>query len=165
MKLTEGEKTDMIRKRGDFMAVLDTEAFLDAVCAMIEEGKANVPVPIRGISMRPFLYDGDYAYLSPLPGRIKKGDILLYQRGNRQYVLHRVYKTRRDGSFLMLGDSQVTAEPVAAHQLRAMASFVRRGEKDCRPGSFMWWFFAHPWRIFAPWRPLAGKIRARFRKK
>ena len=165
MKLTEGEKTDMIRKRGDFMAVLDTEAFLDAVCAMVAEGKANVPVPIRGISMRPFLYDGDYAYLSPLPGKIKKGDILLFQRENRQYVLHRVYKTRRDGSLLMLGDSQVTAEPVAAHQLRAKASFVRRGGKDCPPGSFKWWVFAHPWRVFASWRPLAGKIRAWFRKK
>ena len=147
------------------MAVLDTEAFLDAVCAMVAEGKANVPVPIRGISMRPFLYDGDYAYLSPLPGKIKKGDILLFQRENRQYVLHRVYKTRRDGSLLMLGDSQVTAEPVAAHQLRAKASFVRRGGKDCRPGSFKWWVFAHPWRVFASWRPLAGKIRAWFRKK
>ena len=165
MKLTEGEKTDMIRERGDFMAVLDTVAFLDAVCAMIEEGKVNVPVPIRGISMRPFLYDGDYAYLSPLPEKIKKGDILLYQRENRQYVLHRVYKTRRDGSFLMLGDSQVTPESVAAHQLRAIASFVRCGGKDCRPGSIKWWFFAHPWRVFASWRPLAGKIRAWFRKK
>ena len=165
MKLTEDKKTDMIRKRGDFMAVLDTEAFLDAVCAMVEEGKNNVPVPIRGISMRPFLYDGDYAYLSPLPDRVKKGDILLFQRENRQYVLHRVYKTCRDGSLLMLGDSQVTAEPVAANQLRAKVSFVRRGGKDCRPGFFRWWFFAHPWRIFASWRPAMGKIRAWFRKK
>lgn len=165
MKLTEGEKTDMIRKRGDFMAILDTEAFLDAVCDMIEEGKANVPVPIRGISMRPFLYDGDYAYLSPLPDKVKKGDILLFQRENRQYVLHRVHKRPRGGRLILLGDSQVTPEPVAASQLRAKVSFVRRGGKDCRPGSFTWWFFAHPWRILAPWRPVMGKIRAPFRKK
>lgn len=147
------------------MAVLDTEAFLDAVCAMIREGKNNVPVPIRGISMRPFLYDGDYAYLSALPDKVKKGDILLFQRENRQYVLHRVYKRRRDGRLIMLGDSQVAPEPVAAQQLRAKVSFVRRGGKDCRPGSLKWWFFAHPWRIFAPWRPAMGKIRAWFRKK
>ena len=147
------------------MAVLDTEAFLDAVCAMIGEGRTNVPVPIRGISMRPFLYDGDYAYLSPLPDKIKKGDILLFQRENRQYVLHRVHKRPRDGSILMLGDSQVTPESVAAHQLRAKVSFVRRGGKDCRPGSLKWWFFAHPWRILAPWRPAMGRLRAVFRKK
>lgn len=147
------------------MAVLDTEAFLDTICAMVGEGTANVPVPIRGISMRPFLYDGDYAFLSPLPGKIRKGDILLYQRKNRQYVLHRVHKLRRDGGLIMLGDSQVTPEPVEANQLRAIASFVRRGGKDCRPGSLKWWFFAHPWRIFALWRPAMGKIRAWFRKK
>ena len=147
------------------MAVLDTEAYLDAVCRMIDEGRANVPVPIRGVSMRPFLRTGDFAYMVCLPAKIKKGDILLFQRENNQYVLHRVYKLRRDGSFLMLGDSQLKPEPVNRSQLRAKAAFVRCGNQDCRPGSFRWWFFAVPWLYLAGWRPPIAKLLALFRKK
>jgi signal peptidase I len=147
------------------MVVLDTEAYLDAVCRMLREGRENVPVPVRGISMRPFLRTGDYACLSPLPGKVKRGDILLFQRKNGQYVLHRVYKIRKDGTWLLLGDSQTMPELVEASQLRGKVSFVRCGDQDCHPGSFRWWFFAQPWRIFAPWRPRIAKLLALFRKK
>jgi hypothetical protein len=147
------------------MTVLDTEAYLDQVCRMLEAGHENVPVPIRGVSMRPFLRDGDYAYLISLPDRIKAGDILLFRRPNGQYVLHRVHKRRRDGSFLLLGDSQLAAEPVDREQLLAKTAFVRRKDRICRPGGLCWWFFACPWRLCAPLRPLIGKALALLRRK
>ncbi len=147
------------------MAVLDTEKYLDAVCRMIEEGRENVPVPVQGVSMRPFLRNGDFAYLVVLPETIKKGDILLFQRKNKQYILHRVYKIPEDGVYLMLGDSQLIPEPIEAGQLKAKVAFVRCGSQDCKPGSFRWWFFACPWRVFAPWRPQIAKLLALFRKK
>jgi len=147
------------------MAVLDTEKYLDAVCLMIAEGHRNVPVPVRGVSMRPFLRTGDFAYMIPLPGKLRRGDIVLFQRENKQYVLHRVWKIRKDGSFLMLGDGQITPEPVTPEQLRAKVAFVRCGGEDCRPKSFRWWFFAGPWLVFAPWRPQIAKLLALFRKK
>ena len=147
------------------MVVLNTEAYLDEVCRMLEEGRENVPVPVRGVSMRPFLRDGDYAYLSPLPGKVKRGDILLFQRKNGQYVLHRVYKIRKDGVLLLLGDSQTRTEPVLPGQLRGKVSFVRCGDQDCCPGSLRWWFFAQPWRVLAPQRPRIAKLLALFRKK
>lgn len=147
------------------MAVLDTETYLNAVCRMIEEGRTNVPVPVRGVSMRPFLRDGDFAYLVPLPEKISRGDILLFQRRNHQYVLHRVYKIRRDGSFLLLGDSQMGSEPVTRDQLRAKVAFVRCCGRDCHPGTFRWWFFACPWLRLARWRPQIAKLLALFRKK
>lgn len=147
------------------MAVLDTEKYLDAVCLMLREGHENVPVPVQGISMRPFLRNADFAYLIPLPETIKKGDILLFQRKNNQYVLHRVYKIQKDAIILMLGDSQQMPEPVEWNQFRAKVSFVRCGAETCKPGSFRWWFFACPWRILAPWRPQVAKLLALFRKK
>lgn len=147
------------------MAVLDTEKYLDAVCLMIDQGNENVPVPIQGVSMRPFLRNGDFAYLVPLGEQVKNGDMVLYQRKNNQYVLHRVYKTGKNGTYLLLGDSQQTPEPVTRSQLRARVAFVRCGGQDCKPGSFRWWFFACPWRIFAPWRPQIAKLLALFRKK
>ncbi len=147
------------------MAVLDTEMYLDAVCRMIEEGRENVPVPVQGVSMRPFLRNGDFAYLVALPDKVKKGDILLFRRKNGQYILHRVYKIRKDGLYLMLGDSQQVPEPVLPDQLRAKVAFVRCGNQDCKPGDLRWWFFACPWRICAPRRPQIAKLLALFRKK
>ena len=147
------------------MAVLDTNQYLDAVCRMIDEGNENVPVPIKGVSMRPFLRDGDFAYLVSLPGKLKRGDIVLYQRKNGQYVLHRIYKVLKNGDYLMLGDSQMMPEPMREEQFRAKVSFVRCMGKECRPGSFKWWFFAVPWLRLAPWRPQIAKLLALFRKK
>ena len=147
------------------MAVLDTEKYLDAVCLMLSQGHENVPVPISGVSMRPFLRNGDFAYLAPLPEKIRKGDILLFRRSDGRYVLHRVYKIRKDGTYLMLGDSQLNPEPVDASQLRGAVAFVRCGGQDCRPGSFRWWFFACPWLYLAPRRPQIARLLALFRKK
>lgn len=147
------------------MAVLDTEKYLDAVCLMLREGQENVPVPVQGVSMRPFLRNTDFAYLVPLRSKVKKGDILLFQRSDCLYILHRVYKLHRDGTLLMLGDSQTQPEPVQPAQLRGKVSFVRCGGQLCRPGSLRWWFFACPWRCLAPWRPQVAKLLALFRKK
>ena len=147
------------------MAVLDTNQYLDAVCRMIEEGKENVPVPVKGVSMRPFLRDGDFAYLVSLPRKLKRGDIVLFQRKNGQYVLHRIYKVLKNGSYLLLGDSQLAPEPVMEEQFRAKVAFVRCMGEECRPGSFKWWFFAVPWLRLAPWRPQIVKLLALFRKK
>lgn len=147
------------------MAVLDTNKYLDAVCLMISQGHENVPVPVKGVSMRPFLRNADFAYLVQLPGKLKRGDIVLYQRLNGQYVLHRIYKILPQERFLLLGDSQMEPEPVVQSQLRAKVSFVRIGGEACRPGSFRWWFFAVPWLRLAPWRPQIAKILALFRKK
>ena len=147
------------------MATLDTNKYLDAVCLMLREGQENVPVPVKGVSMRPFLRNADFAYLVRLPEKLKRGDIVLYQRANSQYVLHRVYKILGSGNYLMLGDSQLEPEPVNAGQLRAKVSFVRIGRSVCRPGSFRWWFFAVPWLRLAPWRPQIARLLALFRKK
>ena len=147
------------------MAVLDTNQYLDAVCRMIREGHEHVPVPIKGVSMRPFLRDGDYAYLVSLPGKLKRGDIVLYRRKNGQYVLHRIYKVLKNGNYHMLGDSQMEPEPMREEQFRAKVSFVRCMGQECRPGSFKWWFFAVPWLRLARWRPQIAKLLAVFRKK
>ena len=73
--------------------------------------------------------------------------------------------TMCDNSFLLLGDSQLAAEPVDREQLLAKTAFVRRKDRICRPGGLCWWFFACPWRLCAPLRPLIGKALALLRRK
>lgn len=140
--------------------VLDTTKYLDAVCLMLRQGQTQVPVPVTGVSMRPFLRTGDTVLLDAISGPVSVGDILLFQRLNGQYVLHRVVKCRRDGSFLLLGDNQMVAEPVLRSQLRARASAVRIGGQTVAPGDRRWWLFSHPWRWLRPLRGLIGKMHS-----
>lgn len=147
------------------MAVLDTEKYLDAVCRMIDEGQTDVPVPIRGDSMRPFLRNADFAYLAALPEKVKKGDMILFRRANGQYVLHRVYKILPEGQYLMLGDSQMIPEPVSGQQFRALVVHVKAGAQLLTPKDFRWWFFAYPWRWLARWRPQVARLVNRLRRQ
>lgn len=143
---------------------IDTREYLDTVCAMLRDGERNVPVPVKGVSMRPFLRDQDMVYLNPIDEPLRPGDIVLYLRRNGQYILHRVCRCKRDGSFLMLGDSQLEPEPVAADQLRAKVSSVRIGQREVRPGSLHWWLFAYLWRWLAPVRGPISRVRNLFRR-
>ena len=135
---------------------LDTKQYLDTVCAMLREGQKAVPVPVAGVSMRPFLRNGDVVYLDLPPKKLRKGDILLFTRPNGQYVLHRLHKKQKDGTFLMLGDSQLVPEPVHPEQIHAIVSFARIRGEVVKRSSFHWWCFACPWRWLAPWRPQVG---------
>ena len=146
--------------------ILGTTEYLDTACALLREGRTQVPVPVKGVSMRPCLRDGDLVYLDPLCQPVRPGDMVLFLRENGQYILHRVHRCLPDGSYLILGDSQLTPEPVQAHQLRATATRARCAGRDMAPGSLRWWFYAQPWRWLAPLRRPIGRLhRLIFRKK
>lgn len=130
---------------------LDTNKYLDAVCQMLADGAESVPVPVTGISMRPFLRTGDFVHVA-LPGeKIRKGDILLFRRPNGQYILHRVIKRKGD-TYWMLGDSQLELEPIHSSWIRAKVISAKIQGKAVTTDSFRWWMFAYPWRWLSPWR-------------
>jgi signal peptidase I len=146
--------------------IVNTQAYLDMVRDLLAEGKTAVPVPVKGVSMRPFLRDGDRVFLD-LPGdRVRPGDIVLYTRPNGQYVLHRIYRVNKNGSFWIIGDSQLTPEPIIGMScVHAKVSFVIAGDKMIKPGDLRWWFYACPWRWLAPWRRHISRIWEFFRRK
>ena len=126
---------------------IDTEKYLDAVSALIAEGR-EVTVPVRGGSMSPFLADNrDCVLLVPVPERLRRGDIVLYQRVSGQYVLHRIVAaeySRTGGApnvYFMRGDAQEETEgPVARAQIRALAGRVMRKGR--------WLSRRDPWAFF-----------------
>lgn len=141
------------------MRILDTWEYLDQARAMLAEGAASVPVPVVGTSMCPFLHPGDTVYLE-LPRRsLKKGDIVLFSREDGRYILHRIVGLVPEGEYLLLGDNQTRPEPVRPERIHAIAGAVCRNGKKLTPGSALWWFYAHPWRLLAPCRPRIAKIR------
>lgn len=146
--------------------LLDTQAFLDAVCEMLQQGETSVAVPVAGGSMVPFLHNGDTVYLD-LPDRpLKRGDIVLYTRSGGRYILHRIYKVNKDGSFLMVGDAQQALEPIPSRErIHALVTSARHKGKMIRPGQPRWWVYQHIWLWLLPYRHLLMALRGKLKKK
>ena len=131
---------------------VDTEEYLNAVSALIAEGR-EVTVPVRGGSMNPFLVDNrDCVLLVPVLERLRRGDIVLFRRSSGQYVLHRIVAVRRsrpgghEPVYFMRGDAQeMTEGPVARAQVRALAARVMRQGRWLTDRDLRVLFFRHLW--------------------
>ncbi len=134
--------------------LMDTRQYLDTLCQMLQQGVKTVSVPVAGSSMVPFLSDGDTAYLEQPTTPVRRGDIVLYTRSTGRYVLHRVYRVCRDGSFLMVGDAQTQLEQIPSrNQIHARVTAVLHRGKYLTPGSIRWWAYRHIWLLLRPLRP------------
>ncbi len=133
--------------------VVSPASIMEPLLSLLDEAEA-VPLVISGGSMTPFLVHGrDTVYLSKIERPIQKGDMILYQRYNGSYVLHRVLRTKRD-SCTMIGDAQTQPEPgITPGQMRAIVTAVYRKGRLLQKGSFWWDFFEKVWIRIVPLRP------------
>ena len=136
--------------------IVDTKEYLNTICQLLREGKQDLPVPVTGNSMCPFLHPGDIVYLNRYT-ELEKGDIVLFTRPDGSFVLHRIYQIKKDGSYLILGDNQMLPEPVPAERIHAIVTSVRIKEKVVTPKSLRWQCFAKLWT--RPVRRIIGKLR------
>ena len=86
----------------------------------------------KGVSMRPLLVQGrDSVILRKRKGiPAKKHDIAFYKRLDGQFVLHRVMKIKKDGTYVMCGDNQFAFEEgIVPAQIIGYVSDIYRGEK------------------------------------
>lgn len=144
--------------------ILDTQAYLDAVCDLLHQGHTHVPVTIAGTSMTPFLDPGDTVFLD-LPTRpIESGDVILFARFDKTYILHRVVQVLPDGTLELLGDAQVRSERILPEHIRAIVTAARHGKKLIDADSLRWRFFRGPWCHLRRSRPYLNRIRRIFKK-
>lgn len=106
----------------------------------------------RGTSMLPLLRQGiDAVVLSPLPEKLKKYDLPLYQRDNGQYVLHRIVKAGE--TYTCIGDNQFDLEPgLRPDQMIALATAIDRGGKTVSVKSLRYRVYCRVWHYTRPWR-------------
>lgn len=106
---------------------------------------SSVCIGPKGTSMLPLIRQGkDYVELSPLPEKLKKYDIPLYQRGNGQYVLHRIVKAGQ--TYTCIGDNQYERETgIAQAQLIAVVTAIYRGEKRIPVTAFSYRLYCRLW--------------------
>jgi len=88
-----------------------------------------------GISMLPLIREGqDYIYIKKRPPeRLKKNDVVLFSRphvqGRGRYVLHRIRKVNKDGTYWIVGDNCINGETVKEENILGVLSAVKRNGK------------------------------------
>ena len=137
---------------------VDTAVLLEEYRTLLQTVD-TLPLLISGSSMTPFLVHGrDTVYLTRVSRPLKRGDIVLYQRKNGAYILHRICAVEGD-TCSTVGDAQTNIERgVERDQIFAVVcSAVRKGRRQA-PGCFWWEFFARIWVRIIPLRPALMRI-------
>lgn len=146
------------------MRIVDTRAYVSALRELVEEGK-EVSMLIAGSSMAPFLvHRRDYIYFKKPERNLRKGDMVFFERDSGQYVMHRIWKVKPDGYYIV-GDAQTEIEgPVREEQIFAIITKVKRKDRWIEPGDFWWEFFEHIWIRMVPVRRIVMKLYAKIIK-
>ena len=96
----------------------------------------SVKIYPRGVSMVPTLVEGrDSVTLTAFGGKLKRFEIVLFQRTDGTYVLHRV--VRMGQSYTFLGDAQQMLEGgISDKQIVAVATQICRNGRSHKLGFF-----------------------------
>lgn len=134
------------------MRKVDTNEYISVLRELTEEGK-EVSLLIAGSSMSPFLiHERDYICFKKPERELRKGDMVFYQRKTGQFVMHRIWKVKSEG-FYIVGDAQTEIEgPVEREQIFAIVTRVKRKDKWIKTGDFWWEFFEKVWINLVPVR-------------
>ncbi|WP_041225767.1 S24/S26 family peptidase [Dehalobacter sp. CF] len=135
------------------------------VSELIKQGQ-TAKIPVSGNSMYPFLRDGidSVEFTKGSFDQIKKGDIVLIQRTNGYYVMHRVFRKYKD-CFYMVGDAQQWIEgPLFPEQLVAIVNTIWRKEKRILCSNTWLRILTKIWLILRPFRYFIFKVYRKVRK-
>ena len=142
------------------------ETRMEVIVPFIEEqleAGGKVKFMPYGISMLPMLRQGiDSVVLSPVPERLKKYDLPLYQRDDGKYILHRVVEAGE--SYTCCGDNQFVLEHGLRHdQMIALVTGFTRGEKEHSVDELGYKLYCRVWHYSRPirhfWRRGLGWLR------
>lgn len=129
------------------MKLVNTQEYVSMLRELTEQGR-EVNMLISGNSMSPFLMHGrDSIRLKKPDRKLRKGDMVFFQRKSGKFVMHRIIRVRKEG-FYLLGDSQQSSEiegPIEESQIFAMITSVCRKGRWIGPGNFWWEFFEYYW--------------------
>jgi hypothetical protein len=136
---------------------------LDTLMPMIRQELAegrSVRFGPRGISMLPMLRQGlDTVTISPVPEKLKKYDLPLYQRDNGKYILHRVIGVGE--TYTCLGDNQFAKEYGVRHdQIIGLVTEFTRGERTISAKNKWYQLYCRVWAIIRFPRRCWRKLRS-----
>ena len=128
---------------------------------LLEQGQ-SIQIQPQGYSMYPLFVPGrDAAVIEPTQSApLKRGDVVLYRRESGILVLHRIWRVRKDG-FYMVGDNQSEVEgPLRETQIKGiLTGFVRR-DKYTSVKNPVYRLASRLWLFLRPARPALSKTAA-----
>lgn len=113
----------------------------------------------NGTSMLPMIRQGmDSVTLSPLPARLKKHDLPLYQRDDGQFVLHRILHVGQ--TITCIGDNQYDRETgLRRDQMIGLVTAFSRNGKEYSVSDWRYWLYCRFWCYTRPLRRIYRKGR------
>lgn len=134
-----------------FQMQLPNSIIIPEVASIVNTGK-TVTLPLRGVSMRPYLEDmRDKALLKKVPEELNVGDVILAEISPKRYALHRIVKIHGD-DIVMYGDGNFSPEYIKRNDVLAIAvGFYRKGSNKL-DGVDKWSYKIY-WKIWIFLRP------------
>jgi len=143
--------------------ILEAE-LMPLVRERLAAGQSVRYLTFRGVSMLPMLRQGiDSVELSPLPEKLKKYDLPLYQYPDGRYVMHRVVGVRED-HYLCLGDNTYSYEHVPHEYMIGLVSAFRRGDRRVSTDSFAYRVYSRVWCFIYPLRRFVRRAKGWLRR-
>lgn len=121
-------------------------------------------LPFRGVSMMPMLRQGkDSVELAPLPAKLKKYDLPVYQYPSGKVVMHRVVDVK-DDHYICLGDNEIRLETIYPEQLIGVVSAFKRGNRRIEVDALSYRFYSRIWVWLYPIRRIHRCTKIRIKK-
>ena len=121
-------------------------------------------LPFRGVSMLPLLRQGkDSVEISPLPQKLQKYDLPVYQYPSGKYVMHRVVDVQED-RYICLGDNTYEYEYVTHQMMIGVVTAFRRGEKRISVDAPAYRLYCRVWCAVFPLRKMLKRGKAWLRR-
>jgi hypothetical protein len=140
------------------------EELMPLVKERLAAGQTIRYFPFRGVSMLPMLRQGkDMVELSPLPDKLQKYDLPVYQYPSGKYVMHRVVAVKED-HYICLGDNTYEYEKIKPEQMIGLVSAFKRGEKRIDVKDPMYRFYCRIWCAIFPLRKLLKRVKRCLRR-
>ena len=122
-------------------------------------------LPFQGVSMLPLLRQGkDRVELAPLPQRLKRLDLPVYQTPGGKYLMHRVVKVTPT-HYICLGDNTLEYETILPEQMIGVVTAIERNGKRMEVTNLWYRLYCQIWSHTRPARILYKRFREKTKRK
>lgn len=144
--------------------LIPEEELLPLLRERLAAGQTIRYLPFRGGSMLPMLRQGkDAVEIAPLPEKLRKYDLPVYQYPSGKIVMHRVVEVRED-HYVCLGDNTYTYEKITPEQLIAVVRAFRRGDRRISVDDPGYRLYCRVWVALFPVRKFWKRVKSWLRR-
>ena len=119
------------------------------------EKDGTVTFTVAGWSMQPMVYNRrDTVTLVKATLPLKKHDLPLFRLDDGKFILHRVVKVYKDGTYKCQGDNRWEPEDKIRNDqiIGVVKSFNRNGKQIDVDKSFGYWLYTRTWKFLHPFK-------------